>query len=134
MSEAERNRRHNRVTTNLPVRISTIEPDLDPVTGRQYFRASWERCENLSRGGAFIRTHELLDPGRRVLIELSLPDGAQVEAIGRVAWTQRRLDPSARERGCGVGVEFLGAATEQLGRLGDFVDSDSDGEGEGSGH
>jgi len=113
-------RRHTRVPADIPVRISTIEPDLDPLTGRAYFRASLERCSNLSRGGAFIQTTELLDPGRRVLVELSLPDGGQVEAIGRVAWTQRRL----REPGdpyCGVGVEFLGGAAEQLNVLEDFV-------------
>jgi len=115
-----------RVATDLPVRVSTIEPELDPLTGRPYFRASWERCENLSRGGAFIQTHELLDPGRRVLIELSLPDGERVEAIGRVAWTRRRLGETSEAPCCGVGVEFLGGASEQMGRLLDFVESDDD--------
>src|SRR5262245_41945817 len=83
-------RRYERVSADIPVRISTIEPDLDPLTGRTYFRASQERCANLSRGGVFVETHELLDPGRRVLVELSLPDG-EVEAIGRVAWTKRAM-------------------------------------------
>lgn len=113
-------RRHGRVHADIPVRISTIEPDLDPLTGRAYFRASLERCSNVSRGGAFIQTSELLDPGRRVLVELSLPDGGQVEAIGRVAWTQRVLRTSGEAR-CGVGVEFLGGASEQLSVLESFV-------------
>ena len=51
-----------------------------------------ETCSNLSRGGVFVRTGELLEPGRRVLVELSLPNGSQVEAIGRVAWTKRTLE------------------------------------------
>ena len=52
---AER-RRHPRVPVELPVRLSTIDPEIDPRTGRPYFRASREMCANLSRGGLFIRT------------------------------------------------------------------------------
>ena len=104
-------RRHRRVSARIPVRISTIEPEQDPWTGRRYFRASDETCANVSRGGAFVRTAELLDPGRRVLLELELPGGRQIEAIGRVAWTQRALSPGEAEAelSTGVGVEFLGA-------------------------
>jgi Tfp pilus assembly protein PilZ len=120
-------RRHERVEADLPVRISTIEPDTDPITGRPYFRASLERCTNLSRGGAFIRTHELLDTGRRVLIELSLPDGGQVEAIARVAWSQHALADTRSALGCGVGVEFLGGAAEQFTVLEAFVERNADG-------
>ena len=115
-------RRFERVRADIPVRISTIEPDRDPLTGRRYFRASQERCANLSRGGVFVHTHELLDPGRRVLVELSLPDGGQVEAIGRVAWTQYSMrNGSSKDLDCGVGIEFLGGATEQLSALEEFV-------------
>jgi Tfp pilus assembly protein PilZ len=117
-------RRFARVRADIPVRISTIEPDLDPLTGRTYFRASQERCANLSRGGVFVHTHELLDPGRRVLVELSLPDGGHVEAIGRVAWTQyamRSASSSAKGPDCGVGIEFLGGAAEQLSALEEYV-------------
>jgi len=118
--EAKR-RRHDRITATIPVRLSTIEPDRDPLTGRSYFRASQETCANVSRGGAFIRTTELLTPGRRVLVELSLPDGAQVEAVGRVAWTKRLLSGGSRDPDCGVGVEFLGGAADQFSVLDDFV-------------
>ena len=121
MSEASSQRRHARVRADIPVRISTIEPDLDPLTGRTYFRASQERCANLSRGGAFIQTTELLHPGRRVLVELALPDGGRVEAIGRVAWTQHALPPSRAGFDSGVGIEFLGGAAEQFTALEEFV-------------
>src|SRR5262245_50189677 len=115
-------RRYERVSADIPVRISTIEPDLDPLTGRRYFRASQERCANLSRGGMFVHTHELLETGRRVLVELSLPDGEQVEAIGRVAWTQYSMrNESTKGPDCGVGIEFLGGASEQLRALEEFV-------------
>lgn len=122
-------RRFERVRADIPVRISTIEPDLDPLTGRTYFRASQERSANLSRGGVFVETHELLDPGRRVLVELSLPDGGQVEAIGRVAWTQRAMrSASSTGLDCGVGIEFLGGAAEELSALEEFVKRGARGE------
>ena len=130
MSEVSSHRRRfERVSADIPVRISTIEPDLDPLTGRRYFRASQERCANLSRGGVFVHTHELLDPGRRVLVELSLPDGGQVEAIGRVAWTQYTMrNGSSKGLDCGVGIEFLGGVTEQLSALDEFLRRGAHGE------
>jgi len=119
MSEETKNpeRRHRRIPASIPVRISTIEPERDPWTGRRYFRASQETCANVSRGGAFVRTVELLDPGRRVLLEMELPGGGHVEAIGRVAWTKRSLTSGAPELGTGVGVEFLGAESDELEAL-----------------
>jgi Tfp pilus assembly protein PilZ len=120
----EPTRRHRRVDTEIPVRVSTIDADRDPWTGRTYFRSSQETCANLSRGGAFVRTGELLEPGRRVLLEISLPNGAQVEAIGRVAWTKRSLASSGPPLDSGLGIEFLGGAASQLSAIEDFVSHD----------
>jgi hypothetical protein len=114
-------RRHLRIEASIPARVSTIEADRDPWTGRPFFRSSQETCSNLSRGGVFVRTSELLEPGRRVLVELSLPNGSQVEAIGRVAWTKRTLEPGSGGLDTGVGIEFLGGASSQLSALEDFV-------------
>src|SRR4029453_14364383 len=101
-------RRHRRVAVELPVRLSTIDPELDPRTGRPYFRASRETCANLSRGGLFIRTRDPLSPGRRVLVELHFPDGRPLEAVGRVAWSKRVLAPGGGPEGGGGGVECVG--------------------------
>ena len=117
----DQNRRHPRIEAEIPVRVSTIDADRDPWTGRPYFRSSQETCANLSRGGVFVRTGELLEPGRRVLIEISLPNGAQVEAIGRVAWTKRTLARGGPHVDTGVGIEFLGGASSQLSAIEDFV-------------
>jgi uncharacterized protein (TIGR02266 family) len=116
-------RRHPRVPTSLPVRVSTIEPERDPWTGRPFFRASRETCANVSRGGVYVRTGEPLTPGRRVLLELELPGGRPLEAIGRVAWQRRVMTPPGGEGECGVGVEFLGAASDQISALEDFIES-----------
>jgi len=123
-------RRHPRIDARIPVRISTIEAERDPWTGRPYFRSSQETCANLSRGGAFVRTGELLEPGRRVLLEISLPNGNQVEAIGRVAWTKRSLEKRGPELDTGVGIEFLGGASSQLAALEEFVTRDPDTRGD----
>ena len=123
-------RRHPRIDAKIPVRISTIEADRDPWTGRPFFRSSQETCSNLSRGGAFVRTGELLEPGRRVLVEISLPNGGQVEAIGRVAWTKRTLGTRGPELDTGIGVEFLGGSATQLTALEDYVTRGDDPRGD----
>ena len=107
-------RREPRVPLNAPVRISTIDPELDPGTGSRFFRSSDETCANVSRTGLFIRTAEPLEPGRRLLVELTLPGGEDIDAVGRVAWVKKSLGPGAER---GVGVELLGATSEELARL-----------------
>ena len=114
-------RRHPRIQASLPVRISTIEPERDPWTGRPFFRASQEKCANVSRGGAFVQTSEPLPPGRRVLLELRLPNGAPLEAIGRIAWTKRVMTPDERNQEAGIGIEFLGGVAEHFSALEEFI-------------
>jgi len=115
-------RRHRRVSASMSVRISTIEPERDPWTGRPFFRASQETCGNVSRGGAYVRTGEPLAPGRRILLEITLPDGQPVEAIGRIAWSKRVLTPRERDVQAGIGIEFLGGAAEQFSALENYID------------
>ena len=121
-------RRHRRVETTLPVRISTIEPERDRWTGRPFFRASHETCANVSRGGLFLRSCEPLDPGRRLLVELRLPGGQPVEAIGRVAWSKQVLSPTTLHFEAEMGVEFIGGASDQLSALADFIEVASPGD------
>lgn len=115
-------RREPRVPLSLPVRIATIDPETDPRTGRAFFRSCSEFCSNVSRTGLFIRTSEPLEPGRRLLVELKLPGGRDVEAVGRVAWVKRSLAP---ERETGVGVELVGGVPDQLASLQAFVSRSS---------
>ena len=124
-SSGTKHRRHERVRAGVEVRISTIEPERDPWTGRPFFRSLQEVCENVSRGGAFVRTSEPLDPGRRILVEIHLPTGRPLEAIGRVAWVKRFLPENQSEQDSGIGIEFLGGASEQFDALEDYL-SDSE--------
>ena len=115
-------RRDSRVPVRVPVRISTLDAETDPGSGRRYFRASQEICTNLSRGGVFIRTADPLEPGRRLLVELELPDGRPFEAIGRVAWAKQPLGSEDAEPR-GVGVQFLGSAPGQFTTLEAYLKS-----------
>ena len=119
-------RRHTRIASAIPVRISTIEPERDPWTGRPFFRTLQETCANVSRGGVFIKTDEPLDLGRRLLVEIRLPSGRPLEAIGRIAWVKRVLSSEEREAESGIGIEFLGGASEQLQALDEYVSDRSD--------
>ncbi len=125
MSEATSNeakrRRYERVESGISVRISTIEPERDPWTGRPFFRSLQETCRNVSRGGMFVKTSEPLDPGRRILVEIRLPMGRPLEAIGRVAWVKRSLAADRHDSDSGIGIEFLGGAAEQFEALDDYI-------------
>ncbi len=121
MKDFQAHRRHQRISSEIPARISTIEPERDPWTGRPFFRASQEHCLNLSRGGAFVRTTEPLAPGRRLLIELHLPDGTHLEAIGKVAWTKTVMSTRERNAEGGIGIEFLGGAATEFAALEHYI-------------
>jgi Tfp pilus assembly protein PilZ len=119
-------RRHPRISAALRVRISTIDPERDPWTGKPFFRASSETCANLSRGGAFIHTREPLAPGRRLLLEIELPDHSSLEAIGRVAWTKRVMTPREQDQEAGIGIEFLGGAEDQFTAFHSYLEKQID--------
>jgi Tfp pilus assembly protein PilZ len=114
-------RRYERIAAGIAVRISSIEPERDPWTGRPFFRSLQETCENVSRGGVFVKTAEPFDLGRRLLIEIKLPTGQPLEAIGRVAWVKRAVSANPRENVSGVGIEFLGAASEHFEALEAYI-------------
>ena len=120
-SQFSNRRRYERISIEIPVRISTIEPERDPWTGRPFFRASKEVCANVSHGGVFVKTNEPLKPGQRLLIEVNLPDSLSLEAIGRVAWTKRVLKPNAPDGESGIGIEFIGGASGQFAELDGYI-------------
>ena len=113
-------RRYPRAHLQVPIRMSTIDPELDPWTGRPFFRTCEETVADLSRGGARVRSHEPLAPGRRLLLELDLPDGRSFEAIARVAWA--RVEPGTSDDATyGLGLEFLGGTLDHVTRLESFL-------------
>lgn len=121
MTDDYNRRRYDRVPAHLPVRISTLDPETDPWTGKPFFRSSREWSGNVSRGGVFVRTREPILPGQRVLVELDLPGGEAIEAVGRVAWTRRILSPEGDDPEAGLGLQFIGATGEQMALLDRYV-------------
>jgi hypothetical protein len=117
-SEASRRPRqlHRRVDVLLPVRISTIDPETDPNTGKPYYQISEERCLNLSRGGLFVKTPESVAPGHRIMLEVDFPNGTSLQTIGQVVWRRTEL-------GGGLGVRFVPGQLSRFPELERFLDN-----------
>ncbi len=70
---------------------------------------------NLSRGGVAIRTTSPLESGSRIRVRFRMPGSKRdVEAEGRVAWSDRRV-------GMGVQFEQVDPATQLV--IDNFVDA-----------
>jgi Tfp pilus assembly protein PilZ len=117
--------RFSRVTTALPVRVSTVEPEIDPATGQRFFRSAEETTANLSHGGAFLRSWEPLSAGQRVILAIDLPRDGEVQLEARVAWTLRELRPSDSRNleAPGYGVEFIDKSSHELACLDRYLKS-----------
>jgi Tfp pilus assembly protein PilZ len=117
--------RFPRKTATVAVRISTVDPETDPSTGKLFFRSAEETTANLSRGGAYVRSWEPLEAGRRLVVDVQLPDARRLQLVARVAWTQRQLRSSRPGEldSTGYGVEFGDASRSELARLECYLDS-----------
>lgn len=109
----------------VPVRISTIDPEIDPNTGKFFFRNIEETTANLSRGGAYLRSWEPLEAGRRVVIAMDLATGEELQLAGRVVWTRRELRPKRAKHAeaPGYGIEFFGNSKSELAQLDHLIGS-----------
>ena len=111
--------RFQRVAMSVPVRISTVDPETDPRTGKSFFRSAEETTANLSKGGAYLRSWEPLGAGCRVIVTIDLSSSEQLQLSARVVWTRRELRPSPTDtvEEPGYGVEFYGTSTRELACL-----------------
>lgn len=113
-----------RISVQLRARISTIDPETDPFTGKPFFRSCDETCANVSRSGAFVSMREAIPPGRRLLVELEIPGGQSIQAVARVAWARTTLSseaPAGEGAASGIGIQFLGGPRDELQALERFV-------------
>ncbi len=70
---------------------------------------------NLSHGGVAIRTTSPLDAGARIHVRFRMPGGkTEIEADGRVVWTDRRV---------GMGIQFESMPPAHQTLIDDFVDA-----------
>ncbi len=117
--------KYPRVATAVPVRISTVDPESDPVTGNRFFRSAEETTANLSRGGAFLRSWEPLESGRRVIVAIDMPLGGELQLTARVVWTRREMrgGSSQEVEAPGYGLEFFECSDRELARLDRLLDA-----------
>jgi uncharacterized protein (TIGR02266 family) len=75
---------------------------------------------NVSEGGLFVATYNLVPLGTRVSLEFSLPDdGPAITAVGEVRWTS---DPTPDGDGhVGLGLQFVDLAEADRQRIERFV-------------
>ena len=107
--------RYPRTAMAVPVRISTVDPEIDPNTGKPFFRSAEETTANLSHGGAFFRSWEPLAAGRRVIVAIDLPSGEEIQLTGRVVWTRREIRRPINDiEATGYGVEFSASSNNEL--------------------
>ena len=115
-----------RQATRIDVRISTVDPEIDPDSGEPFFRSTEATTANLSRGGVFVYSWEPLASGRRVIVALDLPSGGELSLFGQVVWTRRRLE--SRNAGDleapGYGIEFVGVTRAEQAAVQQILDRD----------
>ncbi len=114
-----------RQATCVPVRISTVDPEIDPDSGVSFFRSTEATTANLSRGGVFVHSWEPLAAGRRVIVALDLPAGGEVQMVGQVVWTRRKLTPRIGEsvEAPGYGIEFAGGSRAEQAAIQQILDA-----------
>jgi uncharacterized protein (TIGR02266 family) len=102
-------RRHKRVAMQAEVSLSS---DSNFYSGF---------ASDLSEGGIFVATCNVLERGTEVDVTFTLPDGKPVTARGVVRWA-REFNDATPDVFPGVGVEFTDMAPEQRATIHDFTE------------
>jgi Tfp pilus assembly protein PilZ len=96
-------RRFTRRPVELTARLACVDAQRDPRTGEALFWMMTVRTIDVSDGGLCIRAEQPVDCGRRVVLELDLPDGRTFDVAGRIVW----LAPSGKDgHSSRMGVAF----------------------------
>lgn len=95
-------RRLRRVLKRIPAAF-----DAGTARGRGHIK-------NLSKGGVFVRTDRLPEPGSDVRILFHDRGGSKIEVHGVVAWTTDQLSPEEDAGAAGFGVRFSYVSDEYL--------------------
>ncbi len=102
-------RQHERRPVELPI---TVSDAANRVVAIIQFST-----QDLSSGGAFVRSHLLFEIGEVLSLQFAMPDGRQVKARGKVVRVARDTGDDVVP---GMGIEFLDLAVadrEQLRKL-----------------
>ena len=101
-----------------------MDPEIDPTSGKTFFRSAEETTANLSESGAYLNSWEPLAAGRRVIVSIDLPSSQELQLTARVVWTRRELRPTPSKgvEEPGYGVEFDEVSSRELSRLARWID------------
>jgi hypothetical protein len=95
---ASESRKHPRRVALLVARVSTLQADLDPKTQASFYVLTDARTLDVSDAGVGLEIDDAVPEGRRVMVELDLPDGSTLTAQASVVWSAKDRD-----------VHYLGA-------------------------
>jgi len=62
---------------------------------------------DISQGGIFLATHEVLDKGTQIKLKFKLPTGRQIIALGEVVWV-KEFNQLVPDQTPGMGIRFVG--------------------------
>lgn len=103
------NREHARIPTSLEVDYSTYTP--------YHIR----RITNISKGGVFIRTQEIIPVGTVLDISFQLPNrSTPIKSKVKVMWTYRQPS-TVNLNSSGMGVQFVEVAAKDVRDIQEFI-------------
>ncbi len=85
-------RRHPRRAALLVARVSTLKADLDPKTQASFYVLTEARTLDVGDAGAGLEVDDAVPEGRRVMVELDLPDGSTLTSRASVMWSAQDRD------------------------------------------
>jgi len=83
-----------RIPSRLPVRYGYVTVDRSAI------------AENISEGGLYIRTNQVLPVGSQISMEIEFPERTVVQT-GEVLWAIRVPEHLAQAMDCGMGIRFI---------------------------
>jgi len=95
-----------------------VELDIDLSTYGRYYLS---KLENVSIGGAFVRSRKLQPVGTSIKMRFRLPgEDKAIEADGKVVWAYKQAG-SAEPNSTGMGIQFTEIEANDRERIAQFV-------------
>lgn len=89
---ARESRKHPRRVALLVARVSTLKADLDPKTQASFYVLTDARTLDVGDAGVGLEIDDAVAEGRRVMVELDLPDGSTLTRQASVVWCAKDRD------------------------------------------
>lgn len=89
---ARESRRFPRRDALLVARVTTLKADLDPETQASFYVLTDARTLDVGDAGAGLEVDDAVPEGRRVMVELDLPDGSTLTCSASVMWSSNDKD------------------------------------------